>query len=196
MLEAHEGTTARTAIHPHRYVNPSGHVDCDSIAITPGCNRRSILFESGGCQEMAAQHESIAFDSQWVVMIARRHSGAVCVLTAEAMKNGRDPSVFCKMDRSRCCRCIVARPTWSTYINDSSVQTWMYFMCCVFLMVGWGGGGGGVIIQHTVKRKWSFPPALRDGYRFKGNQREEWVFSTWVVGGQRSVWIWCSSMSQ
>lgn len=76
-----------------------------------------------GAREMAAQHESIASASQWVVMIARRHSGAVCVLTAEAMKNGCDPSVFCKMDRSRCCRCIVARPTWSAYINDSSVQT-------------------------------------------------------------------------
>lgn len=39
------------------------------------------------------QHESVAFASQRVATLARQHSGAVCVVTAEVVKNGCDPSV-------------------------------------------------------------------------------------------------------
>lgn len=70
---------------------------------------------------MTAQEKSVASAYQRVVMIARPHSGAVRVVTAEVMKNGCDPSVFCKMDRSRYSNCTVT--TCSTYTSYSSLQS-------------------------------------------------------------------------
>lgn len=60
--------------------------------------------------------QSIRFPSQWaqqLVEIAWQHTGTVCVVTAEVMKNVFDPSVSCKMYWSRCSGCIITCPTCS-----------------------------------------------------------------------------------
>lgn len=91
-----------------------------------------LIFIVQQAQKKWLQNMKALLLPQRVVTIARQHSGAVCVVTAEVMKNGCDPSVFCKMDRSRCCSWIITCPTCTTYINYYSVQRWMCVV--VFLM--------------------------------------------------------------